>query len=178
MTKFENRKARFGKKSFMKKLLILNLAFLVLVFTSCDPSGGKSFYLTHNGEEVTELDCSMKDLNARVDVDQLEGYTGGDVEVQISILDENGNIRMDQYGAARFKKSTFEDEHFLNVDLNPSTTKIKTWDTQEKFNIFHTCRADVETTGAKTTIEFHYYEANGTDLKKVGYVDMLMIQNL
>ncbi|MDG1914094.1 MAG: hypothetical protein P8I55_05835 [Crocinitomix sp.] len=71
---------------------IILISFLLLTVYACDESSGKSFYMTNNGEEVTQIYCPMTDVKIRVDFSALGGYAGGDLLVCFEMMSEKTEV--------------------------------------------------------------------------------------
>ena len=154
----------------------ITLAFIALLATlcACDSSTGFSFYMTNNGEEITQVICSMTDVHVRVDVSKLEGYNGGDLLVRFEMVSDETEVIGEGTGELYVTSTDIPEDKMLWIDVNPGTSEVKNYATQKPFNIFYFCGSDA----GKAKIQITYYEPSDAGEQKVGYQDEIWVMNI
>ncbi|NOQ75084.1 MAG: hypothetical protein GQ574_23930 [Crocinitomix sp.] len=161
----------------MKKITIV-LTVLLFALSACDSSAGFSFYMTNNGEEVTQVTCGMSnsDLKVRVDVSKLQGHTGGDLLVRFEMVSDEGVVTGEGTGELYVNAADIPEDKMLWIDMNPTTSKIKNFETLKPFDIFYFCVDDSDFTQSK--IRITYYEPSDAGEEKVGYQDEIVVLHI
>ncbi|MFT5824177.1 MAG: hypothetical protein ACI8ZM_005443 [Crocinitomix sp.] len=161
----------------MKKIAFI-LTALLFIASSCDSSAGFSFYMTNNGEEVTQVTCEMSssDLKVRVDVSTLHGYTEGDLLVRFEMVSDGGGVTGEGTGELYVNSSDIPEDKMLWIDMNPTTSKVMNYDTQKPFNIFYFCKDDPDYKRSK--IQIKYYMPSDAGGEKVGYQDEIIVLHI
>jgi hypothetical protein len=158
----------------MKKIILISL--VLLSFYACDESSGKSFYMTNNGEEVTQVNCGMTtDLKVRVDVSTLQGYTGGDLLVRFEMVSETSEVVGEGTGELYVTSTDIPEDKMLWINVNPSSSKVMNFATQKPFNIFYFCN---NSDAGQSKIQITYYEPSDAGETKVGYQDEIYVLHI
>ena len=158
----------------MRNLILIS--FLLLTVYACDESSGKSFYMTNNGEEVTQIYCPMTDVKIRVDFSTLGGYAGGDLLVCFEMMSEKTEVIGEGTGELYVSATDIPEDNMLWIDANPATSPVRNYETQKPFNIFYFCGDEFDVSQSK--IRITYYEPSVSGENKVGYEDGIVVLNI
>jgi hypothetical protein len=157
------------------KITNLLLILFLLGLSACSGEE-KSFYMTNNDEEVTSVNCTTKNLKVRIDASQLNGYTGGDLRIQLDMMNDMSVIIGEGTGEMSLSASDIPSDKMFWIDLSENTPVTNTV-SNKPYNIHHFCDEAILNRPNKCTVQLTYFEQDGDTERKVGYPDAILITN-
>jgi len=157
----------------MKIVNLLVLACFVGLSACSDEE--KSFYMTNDDQEITQVNCSMENVKIRTDVSQLEGYQGGDIRFQFDMINDASEVIGEGTGEVFIRASEIPADNLVWIDLNEQRTLVYNALTDKPYRILHFCNESIPDRPTRSQIRITYYEQSESGEQKVGHEDVILI---